>query len=70
MPKKTKANKEKNEVEGLDEKLLEENQALKDYIQMGQESYRWQRVLVLLERIAKALEDSLESDDDKDDEED
>ncbi len=66
MKKKTLANKEKSETEVSSteevnmDSLLAENQYLKNLVNLQDQSYYRQQMLLVLGRIANALEESLE----------
>ena len=62
---KTKVEKENNL-----EPLKRENQVLRDLINLREESYYRQQLLSMLERIAIALESSLKSEEESEEEED
>ena len=66
MSKKTSPNKEKSETEVSSteevnmDSLLAENQYLKNLVNLQDQSYYRQQMLLVLGRIANALEESLE----------
>lgn len=62
MSKKTNQDEEKQELSEMEK----QNLLLKDLMNLKEVPYYRQQLLGLLERIAKALEDSLENSDDDD----